>query len=128
MIIIFSTIPRAYPQIRVYFEAPDDALLVRVVEKVTEQIGQHLNYVFHDKAPDGATPIFLEDVGPPATTTPLDETTDSPDETTVVNNLRAASAESWAACRQALRDADGDYDQALELLRIRAARRDMGRF
>ena len=92
MTIIFSTIPRAYPAIRVYFEAPADALLVRVVEKVTEQIGQHLNYVFHDKAPDGVTPIFLEGVGPPATTTPLDETT-------VVNKLRAASAESWAACR-----------------------------
>lgn len=124
MTIIFSTHPRAYPAIRVYFEAPADALLVRVVEKVTEQIGQHLNYVFHDKAPDGATPIFLEDVGPPATTAPLDETTDL----TVVINLRAASAESWAACRQALRDADGDYANALELLRIRAARRDMGRF
>ncbi len=122
MTILFSTTkpasPACQPPARIYFEAPDDALLVRVVEKVTEQIGQHLNYVFHDKAPDGATPIVLEDVGPSAPT----------DETTVVNNLRAASAESRAACRQAFCDADGDYDQALELLRIRAARRDMGRF
>ena len=122
MTILFSTTkpasPACQPPARIYFEAPDDALLARVTEKVAELMGRHLSYIFHDEAPGGVTPIILEDVGPAAPT----------DETHVVNNLRAASAESWAACRQALRDADGDYDQALELLRIRAARRDMGRF
>lgn len=119
MTIIFSTRALTAKAPQVYFEALDDALLVRVAEKVTERIGHHQNYTFHDKAPDGVTPIVLEDVGPPATTASLDD---------VVNNLHAASDESLAACRQALRDACGNYTQALELLRARAARRDMGRF
>ena len=84
MPIIFSTIaparPACPPPARAYFEAPDDALLARVTEKVAEQMGRHLNYVFHDEAPGGVTPIILEDVGPPA----------PPVETTVVSNLRAA--------------------------------------
>ena len=66
MTIIFSTLTRAHPTTRFYFEAPADALLVRVAEKVTEWIGNHQNYCFHDKAPDGVTPIILEGVGPSA--------------------------------------------------------------
>ena len=123
MTILFSTTKPASPACqqpaRIYFEAPDDALLARVTEKVAELMGRHLSYTFHDKVPDGVTPIVLEDVGPPATTTQPED---------VVNNLHAASDESLAACRQALRDAGGDYEQALALLRTRAARRDLGRF
>ena len=84
MPIIFSTIaparPACPPPARVYFEAPDDALLARVTEKVAERMGRHLSYTFHDEAPGGVTPIILEDVGPSA----------PPVETTVVNYPHAA--------------------------------------
>ena len=70
MPIIFSTTtpasPACQPPARSYFEAPDDALLARVTEKVAERMGRHLSYAFHDEAPGGVTPIILEDVGPPA--------------------------------------------------------------
>jgi hypothetical protein len=70
MPIIFSTTtpasPACRPPARIYFEAPDDALLARVTEKVAEQMGRHLSYTFHDEAPSGVTPIILEDVGPSA--------------------------------------------------------------
>ena len=79
MTILFSTTkpasPACQPPVRIYFEAPDDALLARVTEKVAELMGRHLSYVFHDEAPGGVTPIVLEDVGPSAL----------PVETTVVN-------------------------------------------
>ena len=68
MTILFSTTkpasPACQPPARIYFEAPDDALLARVTEKVAELMGRHLSYVFHDEAPGGVTPIVLEDVGP----------------------------------------------------------------
>lgn len=70
MPIIFSTTtpasPACQPPARIYFEAPDDALLARVTEKVAEMMGRHLSYIFHDEAPGGVTPIILEDVGPSA--------------------------------------------------------------
>ena len=84
MPIIFSTTtptsPACQPPARIYFEAPDDALLARVTEKVAERMGRHLSYTFHDEAPGGVTPIILEDVGPSA----------PPVETTVVNYPHAA--------------------------------------
>lgn len=84
MPIIFSTTtlasPACQPPARIYFEAPDDALLARVTEKVAELMGRHLSYTFHDEAPGGVTPIILEDVGPSA----------PPVETTVVNYPHAA--------------------------------------
>ena len=65
MTILFSTTkPACQPPARIYFEAPDDALLARVTEKVAELMGRHLSYTFHDEAPGGVTPIILEDVGP----------------------------------------------------------------
>ena len=68
MTILFSTTkpasPACQPPARIYFEAPDDALLARVTEKVAELMGRHLSYIFHDEAPGGVTPIVLEDVGP----------------------------------------------------------------
>ena len=74
MPIIFSTVAPASqacpPPARVYFEAPDDALLARVTEKVAELMGRHLSYTFHDEAPGGVTPIILEDVGPSALPVP----------------------------------------------------------
>ena len=52
MPIIFSTTTPAslacQPLARIYFVAPDDALLARVTEKVAEQMGRHLSYTFHD--------------------------------------------------------------------------------
>lgn len=84
MPIIFSTTtpasPACQPPARIYFEAPDDALLARVTEKVAELVGRHLSYTFHDEAPGGVTPIILEDVGPSA----------QPVETAVVNYPHAA--------------------------------------
>lgn len=84
MPIIFSTTtpasPACQPPARIYFEAPDDALLARVTEKVAELMGRHLSYIFHDEAPGGVTPIILEDVGPSV----------QPVETTVVNYPHAA--------------------------------------
>ena len=84
MPIIFSTTtlasPACQPPARIYFKAPDDALLARVTEKVAELMGRHLSYTFHDEAPGGVTPIILEDVGPSA----------PPVETTVVNYPHAA--------------------------------------
>ena len=84
MTILFSTTkpasPACQPPARIYFEAPDDALLARVTEKVAELMGRHLSYVFHDEAPGGVTPIILEDVGPSAL----------PVETNVVNYPHAA--------------------------------------
>ena len=74
MTILFSTTkpasPACQPPARIYFEAPDDALLARVTEKVAELMGRHLSYVFHDEAPGGVTPIVLEDVGPSALPVP----------------------------------------------------------
>lgn len=74
MPIIFSTTTPAssacQPPARIYFVAPDDALLARVTEKVAEQMGRHLSYTFHDEAPSGVTPIILEDVGPSALPVP----------------------------------------------------------
>lgn len=85
MPIIFSTTTPAssacQPPARIYFVAPDDALLARVTEKVAEQMGRHLSYTFHDEAPSGVTPIILEDVGPSA----------PPVEATVVNYPHAES-------------------------------------
>ena len=86
MPIIFSTTtpasPACQPPARIYFEAPDDALLARVTEKVAELMGRHLSYTFHDEAPGGVTPVVLEDVGPAA----------QPVETNVVNYPHAAGA------------------------------------
>ncbi len=131
MPIIFSTIPTLIPvfqpdRTRVFFQAPDDALLANVVAEVARLIGRHQAYMFHEpgEVPAGLVPVVLN-LSPGRGDSPPLRQPISPEH---VQSLRAASAESWAACRQALRDADGDYDQALELLRIRAARRDMGRF
>ena len=65
MPIIFSTIapasPTCPPPARVYFEAPDDALLARVTEKVASILGRHQAYVFHEpsEVPAGLVPVVL---------------------------------------------------------------------
>lgn len=75
MTILFSTTKPASPACqlpaRIYFVAPDDALLARVTEKVAELMGRHLSYIFHDEAPGGVTPIVLEDVGPSTQPAPV---------------------------------------------------------
>ena len=87
MPIIFSTTtpasPACQPPARIYFEAPDDALLARVTEKVAELVGRHLSYTFHDEAPGGVTPIILEDVGPSAQPGAVYAELHEPDATTV---------------------------------------------
>ena len=65
MSIIFSTIaparPACPPPARIYFEAPDDALLARVTEKVASILGRHQAYVFHEpsEVPAGLVPVVL---------------------------------------------------------------------
>ena len=65
MPIIFSTIaparPACPPPARIYFEAPDDALLARVTEKVASILGRHQAYVFHEpsEVPAGLVPVVL---------------------------------------------------------------------
>ena len=65
MPIIFSTVAPASqacpPPARVYFEAPDDALLARVTEKVASILGRHQAYVFHEpsEVPAGLVPVVL---------------------------------------------------------------------
>lgn len=66
MPIIFSTIPTSIPvsrpdQPRVFFQAPDDALLASVVAEVASILGRHQAYVFHEpsEVPAGRTPVVL---------------------------------------------------------------------
>lgn len=66
MPIIFSTIPTLIPasrpdQTRVFFQAPDDALLADVVAEVASILGRHQAYVFHEpsEVPAGRTPVVL---------------------------------------------------------------------
>lgn len=65
MSIIFSTIaparPAGPPPARSYFEAPDDALLARVTEKVASILGRHRAYTFHEpsEVPAGLVPVVL---------------------------------------------------------------------
>ena len=66
MPIIFSTIPTLIPasqpdQARVFFQAPDDALLASVVAEVASILGRHQAYVFHEpsEVPAGRAPVVL---------------------------------------------------------------------
>ena len=72
MPIIFSTIPASRPDAtRVFFQAPDDALLASVVAEVASILGRHQAYRFHepDEVPEGVTPVVL-DMGSDAQPTP----------------------------------------------------------
>ena len=62
MPIILSTIPVSRPdQTRVFFQAPDDALLADVVAEVASILGRHQAYIFHEpsEVPADRTPVVL---------------------------------------------------------------------
>ena len=62
MPIIFSSISALRPDgARVFFQAPDDALLASVVAEVASILGRHQAYVFHEpsEVPDGLVPVVL---------------------------------------------------------------------
>lgn len=125
MPIIFSTIPTQIPvsrpdATRVFFQAPDDALLADVVAEVASILGRHQAYVFHEpsEVPDGRVPVVLN-LSPPLHQ-PI-----SPEH---VQSLRDATVDQHlAACCQALRDAGGDRDRAIALLRTQEIRRRSGK-
>ena len=127
MPIIFSTIPTLIPasqpdQARVFFQAPDDALLASVVAEVASILGRHQAYVFHEpsEVPAGRAPVVLNcRSDPPPLRQPI-----SPEH---VQSLRDATDEPLAACCQALRDAGGDRDRAIALLRTQEIRRRSGK-
>lgn len=105
MPIIFSTIPTLIPasrpdQTRVFFQAPDDALLASVVAEVASILGRHQAYVFHEpsEVPAGRTPVVLNCRSDPPP-----------------QRLRDATA------------AGGDRDRALALKRTQEIRRRSGK-
>ena len=62
MPIIFSTISALRPDgARVFFQAPDDALLANVVAEVASILGRHQAYMFHEphEVPAGLVPVVL---------------------------------------------------------------------
>ena len=129
MPIIFSTTtpasPACPPPARIYFEAPDDALLARVTEKVASILGRHQAYTFHEpsEVPDGRVPVVLN-LSPGRGDSPPLRQPISPEH---VQSLRDATDEPLAACCQALRDAGGDRDRAIALLRPQEIRRRSGK-
>lgn len=130
MPIIFSTIPTSIPvsrpdQPRVFFQAHDDALLASVVAEVASILGRHQAYVFHEpsEVPDGLVPVVLN-LSPGRGDSPPLRQPISPEH---VQSLRDATDEPLAACCQALRDAGGDRDRAIALLRTQEIRRRSGK-
>lgn len=62
MPIIFSTISALRPDGgRMFFQAPDDALLSKVEDAVGKILGKHRPYRFHDAnaLPEGVKPVVL---------------------------------------------------------------------
>lgn len=62
MPIIFSTTSALRPDgARVFFHAPDDALLAKVEDAVGKLLGKHRPYHFHDAStlPAGIKPVVL---------------------------------------------------------------------
>ena len=115
MPIIFSTIPTSIPvsrpdQPRVFFQAPDDALLASVVAEVASILGRHQAYVFHEpsEVPAGRTPVVLNCRSDPPPCQPVSFEQ--------VQRLRDATDSPLATCRQALLDTGGDHDRALALM------------
>lgn len=127
MPIIFSTIPTQIPvsrpdATRVFFQAPDDALLADVVAEVASILGRHQAYVFHEpsEVPAGLVPVVLNcrsDPPPPCQPVSFEQ----------VQRLLDATDAPLAACCQALRDAGGDRDRAIALLRTQEIRRRSGK-
>lgn len=114
MPIIFSTTtpasPACQPPARIYFEAPDDALLASVVAEVASILGRHQAYVFHEpsEVPAGRVPVVLNcrsDPPPPCQPASFEQ----------VQDLRDATA------------AGGDRDRALALKRTQEIRRRSGK-
>lgn len=107
MPIIFSTIPVSRPDAtRVFFQAPDDALLANVVAEVASILGRHQAYVFHEpsEVPAGLVPVVLNLSPGRGDSPPL---------------RQPISLEHV----QSLRDAGGDRDRAIALLRTQEIRR-----
>lgn len=158
MPIIFSTIPTSIPvsrpdQPRVFFQAPDDALLASVVAEVASILGRHQAYVFHEpsEVPAGLVPVVLGRAGLAPDTgrtqeaprrafwrlgdratkvpeRPVGEADySSLEQRVLVQCLRDATDAPLAACRQALIDAGGDHDRALALMRTQEIRRRSGK-
>lgn len=158
MPIIFSTIPTLIPAsrpdvTRVFFQAPDDALLADVVAEVASILGRHQAYVFHEpsEVPAGRVPVVLgrAELAPNTGRTqeaprrafwrlgdraikvpecPVGEADySSLEQRVLVHSLRDATDEPLAACCQALRDAGGDRDRAIALLRTQEIRRRSGK-
>ena len=130
MSIIFSTIPTQIPVsqpagARVFFQAPDDALLADVVAEVASILGRHQAYTFHEpsEVPAGLVPVVLNLSPGRGDTPPLRQ----PISLEHVQSLRDATDEPLAACCQALRDAGGDRDRAIALLRTQEIRRRSGK-
>lgn len=111
MPIIFSTTSALRPDgARVFFQAPDDALLASVVAEVASILGRHQAYVFHEpsEVPAGRVPVVLNcrsDPPPPCQPVSFEK----------VQRLRYAT------------DAGGDHDRALALLRTQEIRRRSGK-
>lgn len=115
MPIIFSTIPTLIQasrpdQPRVFFQAPDDALLASVVAEVASILGRHQAYVFHEpsEVPAGRVPVVLNcrsDPPPPCQPVSFEQ----------VQRLRDAT------------DAGGDPERALALMRTQEIRRRSGK-
>lgn len=130
MPIIFSTIPTSIPvsrpdQPRVFFQAHDDALLASVVAEVASILGRHQAYVFHEpsEVPAGLVPVVLNLSPGRGDIPPLRQ----PISLEHVQSLLDATDEPLAACCQALRDAGGDRDRAIALLRTQEIRRRSGK-
>ena len=121
MPIIFSTISALRPDgARVFFQAPDDALLASVVAEVASILGRHQAYVFHEpsEVPAGRTPVVLNcRSDPPPPCQPV----------SFVQRLRDATDAPLAACCQAMTDAGGDPERALTLMRTQEIRRRSGK-
>ena len=161
MPIIFSTTtpasPACPPPARIYFEAPDDALLARVTEKVASILGRHQAYMFHEpsEVPAGLVPVVLSRAEVcPELALDTGRTQEAPRRAfwrfgeherkpgmspafqadygglelrVLVQSLRDATGEPLAACCQALIDAGGEHNRALALMRTQEIRRRSGK-
>ena len=126
MPIIFSSISALRHDVaRVFFQAPDDALLASVVAEVASILGRHQAYVFHEpsEVPAGLVPVVLNLSPGRGDIPPLRQ----PISLEHVQSLRDATDEPLASCRQALLDAGGDHDRALALMRTQEIRRRSGK-
>ena len=128
MPIIFSTIPTLIPvsrpdATRVFFQAPDDALLAAVVAEVASILGRHQAYVFHEpsEVPDGLVPVVL---GHAELTPDTGRTQETPrrafwrlgDRATKIPERPVSEADysslEQRVLAQSLHDAGGDRDRA----------------